>query len=446
MAHGQLPVGYGDTYKYSMDHIGRLLAELGFVCISIQPRPSIPYPYDENAGTAETFVRHLENVNGIFGNPYYIKGKPIALIGHSQAGHAAVEAANLIKSRKTAGYTKVNAVVGLAASPAEMDLSDSYLGMQGSLDQDLGAAGQHIAVQAYEELTKSSDRYFLWMHGCNHRQYTKPSWNYPYYFDTIYPTPDTLGPPPGLVTSTAQHFATANHVGMFLLWKLAAQTEYKSVFTGDEYVKFSSNDPVVQSDFDSRLRIFTRSDKWRQRDLGTLPEAASFQGMLQNGLLISNDKNPAKFASLATLDTTCAGQKGRGFIVGWNLDVFKTAQIKIACIKTVMQLSIKAIEFHAVGIAAKGKTEPKKPIEAEAFLLYGDKGMNTSKTVRILIDPPWNNESFPASILGTVRIPIEPFGLFPDQLADVTTLVIDFSTSPNTSGSVAITGFRVALT
>lgn len=439
MAHGELSNGYEQPYKYAMDHVGIFLAMLGFVCISIQPRRSSKYPHSYADGTGDTFLRHLENCNGSFGSPYYIKGKPVALIGHSQAGGSVIEAGAYVKSVKFAGYEKVDAIVSLAGTyPERYDLTDAFLGMQGSLDRDSNSVGTpRFAVTVYDRLKLASERYFLWMHGCNHRQYTKSK-------DGVEYDLDPASGSTGLIYANTQNIVTAQYTAMFLLWKLAALTEYRAVFTGDEYVKFVSSDQGVQSNYDIDLKVFPRSDRLSSRDLGALPSAVSFQGMFQGGIPIFPDTNPATFDSLANLEVTCAGHMVSGFVVGWDRTTkFTQPRMMVKCSPVVMKLAIKAIEFHAVLVADPDTQKTQEPVTARVYLWLGVNSV--SAIVPVLIAPPWSAYPHQASILNTVRIPIELFALTPDQLKTVTTFVLDFAKAERVQGLVAVTGFRAAL-
>lgn len=431
MAHGELSLGYDEPYKTRMDHLGRILSELGFVCISVQPRALKPGTTTFAKGTVETYLRHLINANDMFSS-LYIKGKPIALIGHSQAGSAAVTAGQLVQQMNIAGYKKVDAIVSLAGTEAPgRSASDAYLAMRGSLDRDLGAAGEQFTVAAYDHLTSVNERYFLWMHGCNHKQYT--------YSNKEYET-DPQGGKKDLIRTKAQNIVTAQHTAMFLLWKLAAKAEYRPVFIGDEYIKLASTDAAIQADFTSLLRVFPRSDFFRPLTLGSLPGGALFQQMLHSDKLITSDTNPAPFGPLQDLEPTCKGHEVAGFVVGWDLSRFQLPRLRLTCNPAVMSLAIKAIEFHAVWIAEKSVTDPQSPMLVRAYLWHGAKS-EVSKIVPVLIEPPWSGDK-QASILSTVRIPIAMFGLDDLQRAAATTFIVDFSKADRPKGLVALTGFR----
>jgi len=436
MAHGQLTEGYDTPYKYCMKHIGMLLARRGFVSISVKPileKGTLP-----SQATGNTILRHLQHVNGIFGNAYHIKGKPIAFIGHSQAGSGVIDAAAFVKQTKFLGYAKVDAVVGWAPSGSGSSTdprpTSAYLGMRGTNDYDQ-PTNSPVSVRVYEKL-KFVERYFLWMHRCNHRQFLNPPGNpYKLWRDPMDPQ-DLMTEGAPMISNAAQNIAVAQYTVMFLLWKLQGLTNFRSVFIGEKYVKLVSSDSSTQNHL-NWLRVFPRFDRSRPLMLGPLPGAVSFENMT------SPNGDVKEYAPLNELDVSCVEQWTPGFVASWDLKKKPPPLMKILCAPDVVTRPIVAVEFHAVLLADPAHQLDQKPVDARVYFWYGKDSNFVSAIVPINIEPPWTYHE-QLSVLSTIRIPMKMFDLTKAEQDSITTFVVDFSESSRTTGTVAITGFCVA--
>lgn len=433
MAHGELGAGYEEPYKYSMDHLGKLLSHLGYVCISVQPRPLSKDTSTYFAGTKGSLIRHLKNAASMFGTELFIKGKPVAFIGHSQAAWSVVEAAATVAISKPSGYSKVDAIIslGAASTPPLATSLTSYLGMGGTLETD-GNAMVPRSVGVYEGLTTFAEKYHLWMHYCNHVQFTRrPPGNTKYQIFDPYTLDDTC------IGSDPQNEVVAQYAGMFLLWKLNGLKDYRSVFTGEKFVKFLSQDQTVQADY-NKLKVLPRFDRARVTLLGVLPGSVTFLDMNSVNVDLKT------FESLKSLDASCAAQSTKGYVAGWNLAIKSKPRLFVECIPTVVASVIAAIEFHAVLLAEPGSTAPMAPANVEVYFLWGEFLTKKTKLIAVNIEPPWTRTP-QMSVLSTIRIPMSMFGFASlAEQASSGKFVVDFSKCTQQKGAVAITGFRVS--
>lgn len=439
MSHGQLPAAYDEAYKYAMDHIGRLLAHLGYVCISIAPRKVLNDDKSDSysRGTSLTMIRHLVHVNGIFGDGLFIKGKPLALIGHSQAGGRALEAAVTIIESKISGYTKVDAIIGLAPSQSYTIGSKrptrAFLCMGGTCDGDQGLNHPGLALASYESVSQIEERYFLLLHRCNHRQFTKRS---PVETDHILPDPAYKSP---VVGSDTQNIVAAQFSAMFLLWKLQGQDKYRAVFTGEKRVNFVDKDTMIQTEL-NLLRVLPRFDRARNVALGSFPDAFSAKN-------IWGYKNPPQntYKPLQEFDSSCFTQTTKAFVRVWDAQI--KSQLFFLCNPKNMGRQIAAVEFHAIVLAQADLGDlAAKSANVQMYFKYGQGGLLESTHVSVNIERPW---SFlpQLSVPSTIRIPMGLFGF--NDLAEQATavkLVVDFTGCTRQTGAIAITECKLAFT
>lgn len=435
MAHGQLPAKFSEAYKYAMDHIGRLLAHRGYVCISVAPVPPKGEPNNFSKGTTATLIRHLVHVNGIFGNQFFIKGKPLALIGHSQGGGRAVEAAIMITKSKIAGYTKVDAIIGLAPTYVSIGSerpTDAYLCMAGTCDGDTPVSTfPGVALETYGNLSQIKERYFLMMDRCNHRQFTQRSPS-----EKDYSLPDNLKKGP-IIGSDAQNVAVAQYSTMFLLWKLQGLGEYRAVFIGEKRLNLVSNNTEIQTDFNS-LRVLPRFDRSRNVVLASLPEAFSATNILAY-------KNPPQnsYKPLQEFDISCNTEKTRALVRVWNASI--KSKISFICDQSRLSVQIAAVEFHAIVLAQLDvSASDVKAANVEVYFMYGKDGALKSAPVQVNIEHSWS--FFPQfSVLSTIRIPMALFGFKSlSEQASAVKLVIDFTNCNRKTGAIAFTNCRLA--
>ena len=444
MAHGQLPDGWDKTYQYTMDRIGRMLAGFGFICISVQPRA---LNGNFAAGTKGSLLRHLDNALKTLP---FVASKPIALIGHSQAGGPTVDAALDVQEGLVAGVSKISAVIGLAptaiAGVDSVSLATSYLCLQGASDGDSPPPADMEPAEirglvAYNQVSRCS-RFFMWMFYCNHRQYLKRNPALPATLQETWPDnfPTTADEKIGL---PAQNIAAQQYITMFLLWKLLGKNEYGPVFTGGKYVDLDNPDEKIRTDLQKYLKVFPRFDVYRPKLLSLMPSGAKFQGMKQGGIPISND-NPAVFGPLNSMgDPSLSTDSTNGFVVEWDHSWSKSPRVEITIQSGLFEkYAITAVCFHAVLMAEEDLIAEQQAVNVQVYIWYNDAQMKqkTSALVPAYIEPPWSGPLRPASVLSTIRIPVKDF-MLGMSIKSATRLVIDFTTSSKAKGRVAVAGF-----
>lgn len=430
MAPGQLVDTFENTFKYSMDHIGMLLAFYGYICVCVQPRPENG---SYSLGTTLTYLRHLDHYNTKWFFASFVKGKPLALIGHSQAGKRAVEAGELIRFNKLAGYSSVNAVVSLAGTHnigANLNPATAFLGIRGDRDRDVSPSYiDPLTLRQYCRVGGTERRFFLWMRNCNHIQNTRrPPGN------TDYIIPDKVMDNE-VVGCDAQNIAVAQHTAMFILWRLGGLSQFGAVFRGEKRVKLISPVKNIQDDFSHKLRVLPLFDTLQSKPLST-PDEVKFEQMLQDGMAISAS-NLVKYDVLDKLDPSCVGYEGLGFVVGWNTLNPQTPKpvISVKCNSNLLLPGVTAIEFHAIMFFNKDNISDIAKVKV--YFKYGINSVSTA--VEANIESGYNAVN---SVVSTISIPLWQFNI-PDKLAQVKSLIIDFSGSFVRSGTVAISLVRV---
>ncbi|MBL9105153.1 MAG: hypothetical protein JNL82_29675 [Myxococcales bacterium] len=433
MAHGELGFNgsYDDGYTYTMDHIGGLLAAKGFVCLSVRPRP-LNNQTSVAQGTWETIIRHLIYLNQTLGTNLYVKGKPLALVGHSQAGPAASKAGTIIRENHVENYSKVHAVVSLAGTAGDFQYlqpAETFLALAPVRDGDI-PSNDPLTLMAYERANPTGGKYLMWMWQCNHIQMLRSKDSQQGALDGFYPGNI------GMIGGPAQNTAVANYVAMFLLWKLADKSEFATVFLDGAKISYNVGNQETQSDLDT-LTVLPRFDRYRPTHLYASAADIGFVGMWYN------DGVPV-FDELRIIEPTCVSQTTRGFVVSWDRDKFSSPRIDVNITNPqALKDDVAAIEFFAVVVGSTMDEAYLSPASAQVFLWDG---FVKSKFVAVNIEPSYSGlNEHTITCPSTIRIPLSLFGLA-KGFSQMKVLRISFLSSNLKKSKIAIGGFRVAFT
>jgi len=429
-----------NAYNVVLDYLAQCLASNGFIAVTIKHSPG------SGSATARisflTHIKHiLEDPEGTFA-AFSLKGRPVSFVGVSEGCGGAIQAAAEVKAGALGKLlSTVSSVVLMGPtfkSGGATNYTDSLLVLQGTHDGDSPAGGQSVKV--YEQAVVK-DKFLLWMHGGTHSGFLQ---------DLLAISTDQLW---ANVTKhdqaldierSTQNFVVRNYVTMFLLWKMAEQFQFSSVFTGDAGVEWVPPTAIIKGDLDIRFRAFPLYNRALSISLGASSVDFVTSDIFQEGTLVGPG-NPLKVAPLKDLHPILRNHSDTGMLVQWILGARPNPRITLICDKTIMALSPKLVEFDAV-LLGLSTLNASKPAAVEIRL---KSGAIFSAPVTVLIEPSvnldarFNDVNVTCSILSTIRIPVSKFGPLPPGFLATSDLRIDFAKS-NLSGQVALANFRAA--
>ncbi len=437
-------------YKGCWNTMGSTLAANGFVAASVRHKdPSVQV-------AAEEIVRATRHVMNRFQDQFALTGKPLALIGHSEGGTGALWAGKRIPKEVGEHFSSIRCIAAIAPPTATFppdavsNCCQALLVLQGTLDMDSPYGGQSLV--AFQR-TSVQQKYFGWLHGCNHARSTDSVAPMDSLDPKIFVTPDILDTK--LFSShEAQSLAVANFVSMFVLWHAAAGGKYRGLFTGQKVIKWDQPGvpALVLSDLQKKIRFYPRyEDAGNTMPLGPLPSSAKFTG------LFNYDKSPVDpiagplYVPLRFQHPSFANQpeESNGAIIRWNKAQIASPSITVAISNPdIANKKAAAIEFDAILISENKVTPP--PVKLRLIVKHS---LGTSKPVDVLVEPSqWlesilikDSSSLTRSMLSTVRVPIPLFEMIQAATTSMKEFQITFGGAPS-SGLMAICAFRAMLT
>ena len=432
LCHGAFnPPDRHQGYEYVFESLAKCMAAHGIVVASIRPEPS----EFGTIGAADKAVRlHVDYLLGGTDKIAFLKlsGKPFAVGGHSAGAHGAVIAAEMLSQlgRVPAAVVALAPTTAQASTPVS-GIGKSLLVMQGSHDGDqpIGAG----SIQILERM-KTTEKFFVWIHGANHAQFLNGSQPVTNIEDVTKIDGKTLS------RTETQHVIVSNYVTMFLLWKLAekGEKEFGGVFHG-QTIKWIHDDPEVQSQLNFS-RIYTRYAPPLPMYFGNDGADWSAQHFL----------NPIMASPLHLQHWTCFHQTTRGGLLTWDKSVHPAPSIMVSCTPGLGEIfaQASAMEFDCALVAKSSFNFPQEwPMHVMLSLQAGVKRSSVVVArVPHSIDIATNyaGVNLSRSIPATVRIPIDTFDVDPAFMSGLTNVRIDFSrTRPR--GQVLFTNPRVVL-
>lgn len=441
MIHG-VDAGLTATgFKVCYNHIGKYLAAMGFVAVSIKHRQL-------GALQAEhEIIENIKHVMNLYGDTFGLFGKSLSLIGHSEGALGAIYAGSTIQSGEVNDYfSTVKSIVAFAPpghitlDPQKLDnCSSSLLVLQGTHDDDSPIGGYSL-VPFFG--ASSPFKSFMWLHGCNHEAFLENVFGTPHPL-TNEMTPDDfakLNKRPQTQALVAKNYAT-----MFLLWQYGINTSYKKVFTGESVVNFTSPILEQQNDLNHTFRAFplTRQRHW------VLSSVVRFIGFYTTPWVPINSVELQNPAPLELLEFTCMHQPAAGFVVWWNRTLNKNPSVVIPCSPDVLtSIPINNFEFDAILIA--NSINAPAPARVTVGVMLQDQ-WGFSKVVNVAIESAlsltstakFDDKTIARSVLSTIRIRVLLFQ-FGARIKHVTHMHLLFSSAP-TFGRIALSSFRATL-
>lgn len=453
ICHGNLGANAPKTPAYLsvLDYLGKQIASSGFVVISIKHSPT-------GAETAaQEMIDNVKHFMDHFGVQFSLTGKPLAIVGHSEAGRGALIAAEKVLNGAVAPhFESVKAVVAIAPSwtdgASTSGSTDALLVIAGTHDGDQNASGGR-GLSYYPEPGKTmiKRRSLLWCFGFNHANYADVG-NGAFDFGKwyLYDLQDSYSQ----VRPTTQRLIVQNYATMFLLWNLNGEQIYGKVFTGAGKVSWTNIDALMKSDIDkARMRVYPR---FGTSSDGYFTNTPFFTGFYSDPYLKApiNAQNPALLAALATQHSTCKHQQSPGYVLAWDRGlVFKSPSVSVDCGQNLMSAGYTAIAFDAVQINnALLNNQGSIPVSIRVSLRNSAKIPLASASVVVNIEPSRmvyskmiegeEKQWLFRSVLSTIRVPLSSFKLAGNQWADFKNLFLDFSSSSYPRGRIALSGFR----
>lgn len=443
---GGTPAQRAAAYLTVFEDLCTTLASNGFVVVCLRHVPGTGSEIASNE-ILNTLKYALEDPDDKF-SQFKLKGRPIALVGHSEGGRGAILTAQRVVAGEISHLVKkITAVVGFAPtqiSPVK-NFTNALLIMQGTHDGDAPAGGKSMRI--YESAIVPS-KYFLWIHGGTHSRFLQT----PLISSDSKLNSESDADLASRIQLSTQLFITKNYVTMFLLFQLAADVKYRPVFIGDADVEWKAPFGPISADIiTKRFRALPLYDE----SMGA-PVAQDFivEQMFQDNLVRVDENHPLKIDHLRDLHFSLFEHSVQGSVVQWNRNLKNSTAPKftVVCNKVVMALSPKFIEFQAI-LTARSPENPGPPPQPAATVAVTLKsGNNKSLPVTVVIERSIDldsieqgfNLNISRGMLSTIRIPISRFGSLPAGFLASADLLLDFSVPPSKTGRLALANFRVS--
>lgn len=440
MCHGQSADNPEVLYKTCFDHFARLLALNGYVAVSIKHIALM------TGGSKSASDQIIENIKFFMttkklGIDLNLKGKPLALIGHSEGGMGVLLAGYRIRVAKEVSthFTNVQAIVSMGTTtgiqgPIE-SCAEAVLIFQGTHDVDApiggGSVGSYLAFHAPQ-------KYFMWMHGCGHQAFLQHTKN---DFAEDFPGIKSWAPLDlaKRMIIGAQSIAAKNIAVMFALWKLdkIKYINFRKLFLGDGVIQW---DPTKLSDADysaltKKFKALPRYDIFT----GTSPlwsfPAATFSGF----------KSTSAYDALSKLQGSFLHEQTKGWLIEWDVVTPKVAEVRIQVSKTILEKKPIFVEFQAIQQMRAILNNENQVIIGNAYFTFGVNN-DASNKVKFRVEPSLvldsiaKNDLAPIgrSVLSTVRLTMSDFHLDPIEIGTIKEFRLQFSAH----GKVAVADFR----